>query len=414
MVADRHRTKGHVIARLLVASLTFAMTASTFVMTTAPASAAPRALGPNVTRIDGGTLTTFVNGAPTGSFGMSEFRIRGNSSATWPKKPYGVVFGSAAQPFNLPAGKRFRLLANYHDRSLLRNKVAFDLAAQMSGLRWTPRSVFTELFVNGKYRGSYQLIEEITAGRLGLTGGSALVAEFAAGPGRHDSDGMHSTPHDPENGALMAAMIANHVDPFLASLRNGGGDWRNRIDTDSFVDHYLVREFTKDNDADFWASNFYYTADVNDPAAKMFMGPVWDFDRSAGNEKSIMATTVAKPSGWWVRYHNRTAVDRRTHMPYAQLNWYNRLVDKPEFAAALCARWRLHDNAFRNVGFGSAIPSAMAALGGARVAKNDRKVWGRTPVSVVRPASRGSWKREVRTLQRWYQKRYVWMNANIC
>ena len=183
---------------------------------------------------------------------------------------------------------------------------------------------------------------------------------------------------------------------------------------DSFVDHYLVREFTKDNDADFWASNFYYTADANNPAAKMFMGPVWDFDRSAGNEKSIMPTTVAKPKGWWVRYHNATAIDGRTHMPYAKLNWYNRLVTKPEFASALCARWRLNQAAFHDVGFGSGIPSAMAELGGPRVAKNDRKLWGRTAVGVVRPASRGSWKREVRTLQRWYQKRYVWMNATIC
>lgn len=401
--------------RLLAASAIFAMTASTLTLATVPASAAPRALGPNVTRVDGGTLTTFVNGAPTGSFGMSEFRVRGSSSATWPKKPYGVVFGSAVQPFDLPAGQRFRLLANYHDRSLLRNKVAFDLAAQMSGLRWTPHSVFTELFVNGKYLGSYQLIEEITAGRLGLTGDAGLVAEFAAGPGTRDSDGMRSTPHDPENGTLMPAMIANHVDPFLAGLANGGGDWRSRIDMDSFVDHYLVREFTKDNDADFWASNFYYTADVNNPSAPMFMGPVWDFDRSAGNEKGLMRTTVAKPTGWWVRYHNRPRIDGRTHMPYAKLNWYNRLVTKPEFAGALCTRWRMNQDAFYNVGFGGGIPAAVAALGGPLVATNDRKVWGRSRGVVgARPPSRGSWEREVRTLQRWYQQRYVWMNANIC
>jgi hypothetical protein len=304
------------------------------------------------------------------------------------------------------------LLANYHDRSLLRSKVAFELAAQMSGLPSTPRSVFTELFVKGKYRGSYQLTEDITAARLGLPSGTGLIAEFAAGPGKHDSDGMHSTPHDPESGALMSAMIANHVNPFLADLKFGG-NWRSRIDMNSFVDHYLVREFTKDHDADFWASNYFYTADVNNPAAKLFMGPVWDFDRSAGNEKGLFRNTIAKPSGWWVRYHNTTAIDRRTHMPYAKRNWYNRLMKQPDFAATVCARWRLHQNAFYNTGFGSGVSSAVAALGGAQVAKNDRKRWG-VRGGVDRPPSRGSWNREVSALQTWYQQRYVWMNANIC
>lgn len=381
------------------------------VVSAEPAAAGPRRLGPNVVRVSHGTFSAYVNGTLTGAFPMSEFRVRGNSSAAWPKKSYGVVFAEPQTPFGMPGGRSFRLLANYHDRSLLRNKVSLDLAQRISVPRWTPHSVFAELFVNGTYRGSYQLTEEITASRVGLPPATGVVAEFAADAWRKDSDGMQSKAQDPEIGSRIEALLANHVNPFLADLRRDGPDWQNRIDLASFVDYYLIREFTKDKDADFLFSNFYYTSDVNDPTADLVMGPTWDFDRSAGNEKGITTTTVAQPTGWWVRYHRRTPTDRATHMPWAQRNWYNRLVTKPAFNAAVCARWRETAPIFRDVASGG-IAAAQADLGGQRVANNDRARWGGT--AVERPPSRGTWRSEVRYLKHWYKKRYRWMNANVC
>jgi len=398
--------------RVISALTVFVLTVSGLSLIASPAAAAPTTLGPRVTRVSGGTFTTTAGGV-TRSYAMSEFRVRGHSSAAWPKKPYGVVFTSDQSPFGLPSGRAFRLLANYHDRSLLRNRVAFDLARQMNGLRWTPRSVFTELFVNGHYLGSYQLIEEIkiAPNRVNLAGANALIAEFDAFSGARDTDGMKTKPQDPENGTLRNALIANHVNPFLAFLRANDPRWLNLIDMPSYVDYYLVREFTKDKDADFYFSNFYYTDDAYNANSRMFMGPVWDFDRSAGNEASITSSTVAKPTGWWVRYHNTTAVDRATHLEESRRNWYNRLTARPDFRGQLCLRWRQKASVFQGVGYGG-IDSAIGALGGPLVAANDRAVWGRS--SVDRPRSRGKWKKEVKYLRKWYRKRFNWMNANIC
>lgn len=397
--------------RFIAAFSLAALTSSGLAMVTASPAAAAGPVGPRVININSaaGTVTTQEVGQPDQTFqllpGEAGFRARGNSSKKWPKKPWGIVLTSDASLFGLPAGRSFRIQANYHDRSLLRNKVAFDLAAQMGGLEWTPHTKFAELILNGRYQGSYLVIEEIEYGGNRLPGAN-IIAEFAAdgSSGNIDAGGLKSKPRFPEEGAgaLMQTVIRNQVNPVYTNP----GNWRNTIDGDSFIDFYLVREFTKDKDADFLFSNHFYSK-PGDP--KLYAGPVWDFDRSAGNEAGITTTSVAKPQGWWVRAHNKSAVDRRTHTPWHQRNWYNGLF-QTDFRNAVCARWQQTAPIFASVA-GGGVGSAAAELG-APVANQDRAMWGKS--AVERPPSRGKWQKEVKYLSKWYQKRFRWMNANIC
>jgi hypothetical protein len=392
--------------RHIVAFTVAVLTGSGLGMVSASPAAAAGPAGPRVIHISGGTLTTVESGQPNQSFGIVEFRARGNSSQAWPKKPWGVVLDQDASLFGLPAGRSFRLQANYHDRSLLRNKVSYDLASQLSGLEWTPHTRFAELVLNGKYLGSYLIIEEIEGGGNRLQDAN-IIAEFAAdaSEGNRDAGGLKSKPRWPESGAgpLLQSVINSQVN----RVYTDPGNWRSYIDGDSFVDFYLVREFTKDKDADFFFSNHYYSK-PGDP--KLYMGPVWDFDRSAGNEKGITLTSVASPKGGWVRAHNRSAIDRRTHLPWHQKNWYNDLF-RTDFRNAVCARWQEVAPIFANTAAGG-VGAAVADLGGTAVANQDRAVWGRSKVE--RPPSRGKWKKEVRYLSKWYQKRFRWMNSYVC
>ena len=393
--------------RRSIAAITVAALAASVmgVVSASPAAAAGPA-GPRVIHINGGTLTTVESGQPNQTFTMVEFRVRGNSSSTFPKKAYGVILSENASLFGLPSGRSFRLQANYRDRSLLRNKVSFDLAAQLGGLEWTPRTKFAELVLNGKYIGSYLIIEEIEIGGNRLQGAN-LIAEFAADASTSNRDvaGLKSKPRWPETGVsgLLDSVIANQVNP----IYQNPGNWRNLLDGDSFIDYYLVREFTKDKDADFLFSNQYYSK-PGDP--KLYMGPVWDFDRSAGNEKGITLTSVANPKGGWVRAHNGSAIDRRTHTPWHQKNWYNDLF-RTDFRNAVCARWQEVAPLFANTGFGG-VAAAVADLGGTPVANQDRAVWGRAKIE--RPPSRGKWTKEVKYLSKWYKKRFRWMNSYVC
>ena len=89
-------------------------------------------------------------------------QIKGHGNTTWslPKKPYKVKLDTKAGLLGMPSGKDWVLLANYDDKSLLRDQVAFE-AGRRVGMAWTPNSQFVEVFLNGQYQGNYQLTEEI-------------------------------------------------------------------------------------------------------------------------------------------------------------------------------------------------------------------------------------------------------------
>lgn len=87
------------------------------------------------------------------------------------------------------------------------------------------------------------------------------------------------------------------------------------INTETFINWYLVNELLKNNDAVFFSSVFIY----KDRNAKLSMGPVWDFDLAAGN---MTYNGNNLPEGWWVK----------------QSVWINRLFDDPVFVQKVKAR----------------------------------------------------------------------------
>ena len=127
--------------------------------------------------------------------------------------------------------------------------------------------------------------------------------------------------------------------------QGGVDDWSTYLDPASAVDYYLAREFSKDNDADFYRSNFFYTSNVNvaDPSApgftKFFMGPIWDFDRSAGAHDPN-GTNVEKPTGWWIRGNGSPNHDTN------KIHWFTRISKDPRFLKALDERWAAKKSVF--------------------------------------------------------------------
>ncbi|HNO39972.1 MAG TPA: CotH kinase family protein, partial [Marmoricola sp.] len=105
-------------------------------------------------------------------------RIKGRGNSTWtrPKKPYRLKLDSSTGLLNMPADRDWVLLANYLDRSYLRNWAALKLASQ-SRLKWTPRSEFVEVTLNGVDLGNYLLTEQVEQGphKLALPAGSLLL-----------------------------------------------------------------------------------------------------------------------------------------------------------------------------------------------------------------------------------------------
>jgi hypothetical protein len=85
-----------------------------------------------------------------------DMKIRGRGHSTWflhPKKPYQLKFEDKTEVFGMPADKKWILLAEYSDKSLIRNKLAFEMG-YISNLDWTPKCVFSEVFFNDEYNGT--------------------------------------------------------------------------------------------------------------------------------------------------------------------------------------------------------------------------------------------------------------------
>ena len=267
-----------------------------------------------------------------------EIAGRGNSTWGYPKKPYKFKFDKRTGVLGMPEHKRWVLLANYIDRTLLRNDVAFHLG-QQSGLAWTPHGVFVELVLNGEHRGCYYLCEQIRidenrlpinemppydemAAGDDITGGYILeldsyydeVNKFRSAV--RDLPVNVNTPDEDDIGAPQFAYIRDYFNEAEKVLY--GDNWldeatgyKNYIDIESFADIYLISELIYHYEWIHPKSAYFY----KDRGGKLCAGPMWDYDW----------LTFTQESGWHCRNYM----------------WYPRLFEDPAFRAMLKERWRV-------------------------------------------------------------------------
>ena len=88
-------------------------------------------------------------------------RERGNASRQFPKKPYRIKFEHKQSVLGSPAkAKKWTLINNYGDKTLMRNLLAFHISQQM-GMPYTPYGQAVDVILNGEYKGCYQLCDQI-------------------------------------------------------------------------------------------------------------------------------------------------------------------------------------------------------------------------------------------------------------
>ncbi len=90
-------------------------------------------------------------------------RLKGRGNSTWwqfstQKRAYSLKLDEKAKLFGMDASKNWILLANFMDRSNLRNKFAYDLSGRL-GMTFCDSS-FVNLYLNGRYQGVYQLCQK--------------------------------------------------------------------------------------------------------------------------------------------------------------------------------------------------------------------------------------------------------------
>jgi len=415
----------------------------------------PKTLGTNVIRISvaGGVLPTskskeytgsaeiFVNGILARTEAIQKIGVRGSSTSGYAKKPYKIKFVDSFKLFGMAdKGKSYSMLASYLDQTFIRDKVGLDLGRKLTNLSWTPNSRSAEVFINGEYRGVYLFTESVKiddkrvnispkTGMIMETDGSSVSNSKLGFLSTHkiafafkDPDEYLTAPDDPEEGVTAAKLAAikartNALEAKLYSSSPATRDdpttgYPSFIDVNSAIDFYLVREFTKDNDSDFYRSNYLYwnRPDPLDPdyaAAddKFHFGPVWDFDRSAGNisDTDSAHKYTSSPQGWYIR-GTGTPSGRKNY----KTHWFVQMFKDPAFDVAVKARWLVIRDKFAAVSTTDTAAYA-AAIGVA--ADNDRARWAST---AKRYKARGStYAAEIAYVTKWYHDRYNWMDQQL-
>lgn len=304
--------------------------------------------------------------------GTTGIRGRGNSTWTYPKKPYRLKLDSASPIMGMASERDWVLLANYIERSQIRTVLAME-AARATRLPYTPTLRHVEVVIDGEYQGVYLLTQhtELGANRINVTkmgssdnagtavtGGYLLELDFRLEqenePGFRTAAQVPVVVKDPDPlTAQQTDFIRNRVQAFENALMgpnftNPTTGYRAFLDVDSFIDHYLVQELTRNQDA-FHAST-YFTKERGDPLFRF--GPVWDFDRSIGTDAGVFRS----PEGWSARLTGP---------------WLPRLFQDPAFVDQVEQRWRELKPAF--VSIANSAPTRAAAL--APAVRNDSARW---------------------------------------
>ncbi|MFM7814305.1 MAG: CotH kinase family protein, partial [Flavobacteriales bacterium] len=100
----------------------------------------------------------FISNNLTDTLQQIGFRLRGNTSLNAAKKSFKISINAFSN--NAWQGlEKINLIAQHNDPSLLRSKICYD-AYRAFGVA-AARTSYTELYINGEYRGLYLNVEHI-------------------------------------------------------------------------------------------------------------------------------------------------------------------------------------------------------------------------------------------------------------
>lgn len=290
--------------------------------------------------LEGGSITIWTTDSNVASLGTTKIKGRGNS--TWyypPKKPYNIKLDKKASILGMPKDKSWCLLANFLERTKLRNWVGFSLAAKTK-LDWTPRGQFVELVLNGQHNGFYYLCEKIKVSKdrinikemkatdtdeSSITGGYILEFDTNYDEVNKFKTDIRELPvmiKEPDENVLVPEQF-NYIQSFINNVEAtlaAGEPYDGLIDIDSFIDVWMVKELVYNTEMRLPRSIYYY----KDRGGPLKAGPVWDFDLDAFRMS-------------WIFLHKDQAV------------WYPYLFEYPEFVQRAKEKWNENKDGFMEV-----------------------------------------------------------------
>ncbi len=240
-----------------------------------------------------GCIPAYIAVTDTDGSTVSEsgiIKVRGNSTALVSKKSFAFKFDSKQNLLGMGKGKKWNLLADCLDPTFMRNYVAFELGKELD-IPYTSEHRFTEVWVDGVFKGCYELTEPVSEGKNRVdidvesnNGMNEFLIQYEysrANPGDvyFTAEDMRFRIKDPdvqsEEQRLYIKYKTTDIVKIVESLDYD--EICKVIDTHSFSAYYLMNEYYKPVDVGFSSVYFYYKN------GKLYAGPPWDYDLAAGN-----------------------------------------------------------------------------------------------------------------------------------
>ncbi|MGM9681836.1 MAG: CotH kinase family protein [Eubacteriales bacterium] len=346
----------------------------------------------------------------------ASIRCRGNYTyGAVPKKSYRLKFDEKINLFGQDEGKarNWILLANFTDRSLMRCDAAFTMASVLDNIQEVTSSGYVRLYINGQYRGIYQLCEQHTVNshRIDIEEQPDVLDSdyflemdaYATGTEGVDYVFVERKKFAIKNEQIhpdAADYLRDYLNQVNEAIRSGDEDAVcELVDIDSFVDMYILQEFVRNVDAGW--SSFYM---VKEGGGKLRLTWPWDFDLAYGNDVRLGDAT----------YEGLYAGNDKYNGWENSNPWFYRLMRRQWFVDRVIARWDEIGETMTRAAL-DRIELLHSTWG--IYLKNNFSVWDilgtdfyPTPDSIARLTD---YDEIVEQLKDWITNRYQWMDSYL-
>ena len=299
------------------------------------------------------SIRVYENGALCLDKRLTQIKGRGNATWGYDKRPYNIKFEKKTDLLGMGKAKKWSLLAEYIDPSLLHNACGWSFATAL-GMKYSSDHRHVDLYLNGNYAGCYTVCESVELGETRIAERDLEKANEQANPdidpetaargafGENGAKGSRKwveLPADPEditgcylleydllaryqeeasgfvteNGQpivikspeFASQAEVNYIADFVeagtqaicsdSGFNSQGRHYSEYFDLDSLASAFLLQELSMNHDAGI--SSFY----AYKPAGteRIFFGPIWDMDNAFGSPHSCFDVPLSTTDLWW-------------------------------------------------------------------------------------------------------------------
>jgi len=379
----------------------------------------------------------YIDDLGTDYSGIIGIEIRGQTSASFPKKSYTIEtrddFGEdlKASLLGMPEESDWVLHAPYSDKTLMRNALTYHFGREMGS--WAPRFKYCEVYLNRDYQGIYLLMEKIKrdGDRVdvektlpdhnsgdSLTGGYIIRADkldgltawedfFYAYPKYTypNSRLYYFTYYYPEADKITTNQ-QNYIQSFMYNaesalnspdFKDAVKGYPNFMDPNSFADFQIMNELG--NNVDGYKISTYFYKDADSKDGRLHAGPLWDFNLCYGNVDYANA-----------RYMTNTWLYK--DLNWGVLHWWARLMEDENYSSNLKTRYSFFRNTKLSNEMVFGFIDETAAYLGEAIDRNfvrwpilGQHIWPNNFVG-------NTYAEEISFLKSWMDDRFAFLDAN--